>query len=151
MAGLLDKFGGNPEQRGLLAGAAALMRASGPSRLPVPLGQALGKALVAGQTAYLNSQRQRGVQDRLSQRLPRPHLSQPADAATEVTPPDLPMDAITSDADETPVQRFNRQVRASRPAKATQPTKQLMPAMPGKQRGPELKRQLPLKKTGIDW
>ena len=151
MAGLLDKVGGDPAQLGLLAGAAALMRASGPSRLPVPLGQALGQALVAGQTAYLNSQRQRGVQQRLTQRLPRPHLSQPAYATTEVTPPDLPMDAITPDADETPVQRFNRQVRASRPAKATQPTKQLMPAMPSKQRGPELKRQPPLKNTGIDW
>ena len=151
MAGLLDKLGGDPEQRGLLAGAAALMRASGPSRLPVPLGQALGKALVAGQTAYLNAQRQRDVQHRPSQRLPMPHLSQPVDAATEVTPPALPMDAITAGADETPVQRFNRQVRASRPAKATQPTKQLMPAMSSKQHGPELKRQPPVKKTGIDW
>ena len=120
MAGLLDKFGGDPEQRGLLAGAAALMRASGPSRLPVPLGQAMGKALVAGQTAYLNAQRQPGARQWKSQSWPAPSQSQPAEAAPadEMMPREAQNDGIAPDASETPVQRFNKKHRSSKPVKA---------------------------------
>ena len=38
------------QQRGLLSAAAALLQASGPSPTRVGLGQALGSALLAGQT-----------------------------------------------------------------------------------------------------
>ena len=73
MDGLMNLFGGDmsglnelltPEQRaamqrqGALSMAAQLLAASGPSRTPVNLGQALGQAYMAGQQGYNNAQQQ---------------------------------------------------------------------------------------------
>lgn len=68
MAGLLDMFGNlSPEQnQGLLAAAAQILQQSGPSRVPVGIGQALGTGLQAyQQTMEQNRVRQReeGRQD----------------------------------------------------------------------------------------
>lgn len=65
MAGLLDMLGGlSPEQnQGLLAAAAQMLQAGGPSRVPVGMGQALG----AGLQAYQQSTEQarvRGLEER---------------------------------------------------------------------------------------
>ena len=55
--GLLDNlFSGNANQQGLLAGSMALLNASGPSRMPVGLGQALARGFGAGQEAYQGAQ-----------------------------------------------------------------------------------------------
>ena len=55
--GLLDGlFSGNANQQGLLAGSMALLNASGPSRMPVGLGQALARGFGAGQEAYQGAQ-----------------------------------------------------------------------------------------------
>jgi len=51
MAGLLDIFGGDPQSQGLLAAAAQILQASGPSRTPTSFGQILGSGLQAGQQA----------------------------------------------------------------------------------------------------
>lgn len=56
MAGLLDIFGGNPQSQGLLAAAAQILQASGPSRTPTSLGQILGGGLMAGQQATQQAQ-----------------------------------------------------------------------------------------------
>ena len=71
--GLMNLFGGDmsglnelltPEQRaamqrqGAMSMAAQLLAASGPSRTPVNLGQALGQAYMAGQQGYTNAQQQ---------------------------------------------------------------------------------------------
>lgn len=71
--GIMNLFGGDmsglnelltPEQRaamqrqGALSMAAQLLAASGPSRTPVSLGQALGQSYMAGQQGYTNAQQQ---------------------------------------------------------------------------------------------
>ena len=73
MDGLMNLFGGDmsglnelltPEQRaamqrqGAMSMAAQLLAASGPSRTPVNLGQALGQAYMAGQKGYGQAQQQ---------------------------------------------------------------------------------------------
>ena len=59
------------QQRGLLSAAAALLQASGPSRTPTSLGQALGSALLAGQTGAEQAQ-----QSALTQMLTRQKLEE---------------------------------------------------------------------------
>ena len=49
MAGIFDMFGGSPQSQGLLAAAAQILQASGPSRTPTSLGQILGGGLGAYQ------------------------------------------------------------------------------------------------------
>jgi hypothetical protein len=49
MAGLFDMFSGTPQSQGLLAAAAQILQASGPSRTPTSLGQILGSGLGAYQ------------------------------------------------------------------------------------------------------
>lgn len=71
--GIMNLFGGDmsglnelltPEQRaamqrqGALSMAAQLLAASGPSRTPVSLGQALGQSYMAGQKGYTDAQQQ---------------------------------------------------------------------------------------------
>ena len=59
------------QQRGLLSAAAALLQASGPSRTPTSLGQALGAAFEAGQTGT-----ERAQQSALTQLLTRQKLEE---------------------------------------------------------------------------
>ena len=49
MASIFDMFGGSPQSQGLLAAAAQILQASGPSRTPTGLGQILGGGLSAYQ------------------------------------------------------------------------------------------------------
>jgi len=49
MAGIFDMFGGSSQSQGLLAAAAQILQASGPSRTPTSLGQILGGGLGAYQ------------------------------------------------------------------------------------------------------
>ncbi len=49
MASIFDMFGGSPQSQGLLAAAAQILQASGPSRTPTSLGQILGGGLSAYQ------------------------------------------------------------------------------------------------------
>jgi len=66
MAGLLDLFGGeDPQQQGLLGLTAGILGASGPSRMPVSLGQVLG----AGLGGYQDAQRQLLARQQASQGL----------------------------------------------------------------------------------
>lgn len=58
MAGLLDIFGGDPQSQGLLAAAAQILQASGPSRTPTSLGQILGGGLMAGMGATQQARQQ---------------------------------------------------------------------------------------------
>lgn len=66
MAGIFDMFGGNdPEKsRGLLAAAAQILQASGPSRTPTSLGQILGGGINAYQDT-MDKQRVLGQQEQL--------------------------------------------------------------------------------------
>jgi hypothetical protein len=58
MPGLLDLFGGDPQQQGLLAMAAQMMQASGPSTTPRSFGQVAGSGLLAGMQANQQAQQQ---------------------------------------------------------------------------------------------
>lgn len=49
-------FSMDPRTMGLLGGAAGLLNASGPSRTPVGLGQALGQGLMGGIAGYNQGQ-----------------------------------------------------------------------------------------------
>lgn len=54
--GLEALFGGDPRQQGILAAAAQILQASGPSRMPTSLGQILGSGMMAGQQATYEAQ-----------------------------------------------------------------------------------------------
>jgi hypothetical protein len=73
MAGLLDLFGGeDPQQQGLLGLTAGILGASGPSRMPVSLGQVLGTGLGGFQQARkdaLDRQREQAQMDMLQQQV----------------------------------------------------------------------------------
>lgn len=58
MAGLLDMFGGDPQSQGLLAAAAQILQASGPSTRPTSFGQILGGGVLAGQQATQQARQQ---------------------------------------------------------------------------------------------
>jgi hypothetical protein len=58
MPGLLDLFGNDPQQQGLLAMAAQMMQASGPSTTPHSFGQVAGSGLLAGMQASQQAQQQ---------------------------------------------------------------------------------------------
>lgn len=66
MAGLLDNLMNDPQQMGLLMGAASMLQASGPSRTPVSLGQVLSSGLLGGMEGYgavQNAQTQKQYRD----------------------------------------------------------------------------------------
>jgi hypothetical protein len=66
MPGLLDLFGGdNPQTQGLLAAAAGILNASGPSLMPRSLGQVMG----AGIGGYQQGQQSAAEQEMLRQRM----------------------------------------------------------------------------------
>ena len=121
--GLMNLFGGDaaglnelltPEQQaamqrqGALSMAAQLLAASGPSRTPVNLGQALGQAYMAGQQGYSQAQQQaltgmltkqkideykrkQNIQSLISKRLAGVEAGQtPAAAPTPVSQPPIP-------------------------------------------------------------
>jgi hypothetical protein len=65
MPGFLDMFNGNdPQQQGLLAAAAAILNASGPSTTPRSFGQVMGQGLLGFQQGQSQAQEQalRGMQ-----------------------------------------------------------------------------------------
>lgn len=65
MAGLLDLFTGGDDpakQQGILAAAAALLQAGGPSRMPISTGQGIGAALGAYQQGFQGAQDRRQEQ-----------------------------------------------------------------------------------------
>lgn len=62
--GLFDMFSGTPQSQGLLAAAAQILQASGPSRTPTSLGQILGGGLSAYQQTEQQA-RQLGQQSQL--------------------------------------------------------------------------------------
>lgn len=64
MASIFDMFGGSPQSQGLLAAAAQILQASGPSRTPTGLGQILGGGISAYQQTEQQA-RQQGMADRL--------------------------------------------------------------------------------------
>jgi len=63
MASIFDMFGGSPQSQGLLAAAAQILQASGPSRTPTSLGQILG----GGLGAYQQQEQQARQQGQLEQ------------------------------------------------------------------------------------
>lgn len=63
--GLFDMFGGSPQSQGLLAAAAQIAQASGPSRTPRGLYQILGSGALAGQDATQKAQ-DRAVETQLA-------------------------------------------------------------------------------------
>lgn len=71
MAGLLDMFE-NPQDAAMLATGLGLLNASGPSRMPVSMGQAIGNAGMQGMAAYQQAEklkREKLQQDMLMQQL----------------------------------------------------------------------------------
>ena len=68
MMGLEALFGGDPRQQGILAAAAQILQASGPSRMPTSFGQILGGGLMAGQQATYEAQ-QRAALDQVRRML----------------------------------------------------------------------------------
>ncbi len=139
MAGLLDGiFGGEPRQQGLLAG--------GPSRTPVSFGQALAQGFGAGQWAYQNAQeagrkqlreerlklladaeqRQRDEQRRRQQSQAVAPKFGAVEGVSELPPEDMTALSVPP-LGESPVERFNRQVRVIKPLKAMLPAKPLAP------------------------
>lgn len=65
MASIFDMFGGSPQSQGLLAAAAQILQASGPSRTPTGLGQILGGGLAAYQQTEQQA-RQLGQQEQFN-------------------------------------------------------------------------------------
>ena len=63
MASIFDMFGGSPQSQGLLAAAAQILQASGPSRTPTSFGQVLG----GGLGAYQQQEQQARQQGQLEQ------------------------------------------------------------------------------------
>lgn len=63
MASIFDMFGSSPQSQGLLAAAAQILQASGPSRTPTSLGQILGSGL----GAYQQQEQQARQQGQLEQ------------------------------------------------------------------------------------
>jgi hypothetical protein len=67
MAGLLDLFGGeDPQQQGLLGLTAGILGASGPSRMPVSLGQVLGAGLGGFHEAQRNALAQQAARQSMA-------------------------------------------------------------------------------------
>lgn len=63
--GIFDNLMQDPDQQGLLGAAAGLLNASGPSRMPVSLGQVLGAGLQGGVQGYKSAQDQKRAQTAL--------------------------------------------------------------------------------------
>jgi hypothetical protein len=113
--GLMGMFA-NPQTAGLLGMAGGLLSASGPSRLPISTGQALGAGLQGMGAGFNNAlQMQRGLyQMRMLQGLmgdqggPAPAQSAPASAST-------PMPAVTGAANTGPLSGLSAGLGASAP------------------------------------
>lgn len=60
--GLEALFGGDPRQQGILAAAAQILQASGPSRTPTSFGQILGGGMMAGQQATYEAQQRAALE-----------------------------------------------------------------------------------------
>lgn len=63
--GIFDSLGQDPENQGILGAAAGLLGASGPSRMPVSLGQALGAGFQGGLQGYKDAQDRKKAQTAL--------------------------------------------------------------------------------------
>lgn len=61
MAGILDLFG-DPATQGVLNLAGGMLQASGPSRMPVSMGQVFGQGLQQGTSAYQSAQKAKQIQ-----------------------------------------------------------------------------------------